>query len=101
MILIIKHGEIMVITRQHPNGGPTLKGFPIEEDANTGVLGYKVGYCSCGCAEPLLIRTVDIRAVMNKFGASMDEYDTALYKLKRKEPLRDRIIKFLGGKTDI
>lgn len=90
----------MVLTRQNPNGGPALKGFPIEEDPSTGVLGYKVGYCTCGCKEPLLIRTIDVRQVVDKFGLSLDEYDTSLFKLKRKEPLRDRIIKFLGGKID-
>ena len=92
----------MLITRQNPKGGPTLRGFPIEEDDDTGVLGYKVGYCPCGCGKPLLIRTLDVRAVMEKFGYSMDQYDSALFKLKRKysTPLRERIIKFLGGKVE-
>lgn len=74
----------MVITRQNGNGGPALKGFPIEEDPDTGILGYKVGYCPCPCNKPLLIRTVDVRQVMDKFGMSIDEYDTAFFKIKQK-----------------
>lgn len=98
MLVIIKRGNFMVITRQNPKGGPALKGFPIEEDPDTGVLGYKVGYCKHG--DPLLIRTLDVRKVMEKFGKSMDDYDTALFKLKKSEPLRNRIIKFLGGRVE-
>lgn len=100
MLLIIKHGEFMILTRQNPKGGPALKGFPIEEDLDTGVLGYKIGYCSCGCDQPLLIRTVDVRQVVTKFGISLDEYDSSLFKLKSKKPLRDKIINFLGGRVD-
>lgn len=92
----------MLITKQNPNGGPALKGFPIEEDSNSGMLGYKLGYISCDCGkhETVLMRTVDTRQIVNKFGMSLDEYDQNLLKLKPKEPLRDRIIRFLGGKTE-
>jgi hypothetical protein len=102
MLIILKKGEIMLLTRQNPSGGPSLKGYPIEADPDTDVLGYKVGYCGCGCKKPILIRTLDVRQVLEKFGYSLDQYDTSFFKLKRKykDPLRNRIIKFLGGKVD-
>jgi hypothetical protein len=103
MIAVIKKGQIMLITKQNPNGGPALKGFPIEEDSDTGMLGYKLGYVKCGgCdkTETVLMRTVDTRQIVNKFGMSLDEYDQNLLKLKPKEPLRDRIIRFLGGRVE-
>ncbi len=104
MILIIKKGEFMLITKQNPNGGQPLKGFPIEEDGESGMLGYKLGYirmdCVCGkmLHDQVLMRTVDTRQIVNKFGMSLDEYDQNLLKLKPKESLSHRIIKFLGGK---
>lgn len=102
MILVIKKGEIVIISKQNPNGGPTLKGFPIEEDPDSGMLGYKLGYiaCQCGRQDSVLMRTVDCRQIVNKFGMSLDEYDRSLLKLKPKEPIRNRLIKFLGGKVD-
>ncbi len=97
MLLVINQkGEIMLITRQHPKGGPPLKGFPLDEDPDTGVLGYKIGYCPHG--DPLLIRTVDVNAVMSKFGRSIDEYSSWFSKLKHRTPLKHRLIKLLGGK---
>lgn len=92
----------MIITRQNPNGGPALRGFPIEEDPDSGVLGFKLGYvqCECGKHKTLLIRTTDIRQVIQKFGFSIDEYDTALFKLKKKRPWRHRIVELFGGKID-
>ena len=96
----------MLITKQNPNGGPALKGFPIAEDTESGMLGYKVGYldfnCECGkhVYDQVLMRTVDTRQIVNKFGMSLDEYDRHLLKLKPKDSLRVRIIRFLGGKVD-
>lgn len=96
----------MLVTKQNPNGGPALKGFPIEEDGESGMLGYKIGYvsmdCECGKAlhDQVLMRTVDTRQIVNKFGMSLDEYDQNLLRLKPKEPLRARIIKFLGGRVE-
>lgn len=104
MILIIKKGEIMLITKQNPNGGPPLREFPIEEDGDSGMLGYKLGYisltCKCGndLHDQVLMRIVDTRQIVNKFGMSLDEYDTRVLKLKPKEPITHRIIKFFGGK---
>lgn len=90
----------MVITKQNQNGGPTLKGFPIEEDPTTGLLGYKIGFCPCGCNEPLYMRSVDVRQIVNKFGLTLGEYDQMLLKIKPKEPLKHKVIRFLGGKVD-
>ncbi len=97
MLLIIKDGKFMILTRQNPKGGPALKGYPLAEDPETGMLGHKVGYCPHG--EPLLIRTVDARDIANKFGASLYEYERWYTKLKPKTPLREKIIKLLGGKV--
>lgn len=104
MILIIKKGEIMLITKQNPNGGPPLRGFPIREDGESGMLGYGLGYitftCECGQSkhDEVLMRTVDTRQIVNKFGVSLDEYDQSLLRLKPKEPFTHRIIRFFGGK---
>lgn len=94
-MLIIKDKQFMVITRQNPNGGPALKGYPIEEDPQSGVLGYKIGYCPCSCQEALYIRTVDVRQVVDKFGLSMELYDKLF---RKKESVRNRLIRLLGGK---
>lgn len=104
MILIIRKGKIVLITKQNPKGGPALRGFPIREDADSGVLGYGIGYitlnCECGKStyDEVLMRTVDTRQIVNKFGVSLDEYDQSLLKLKPKEPWQHRLIRFFGGK---
>jgi len=94
MMIISKKGEIVIITKQNPNGGPVLKGFPIEVDPDSGVLGYKVGYagCDCGRHKTFFIRTVDVQQIVNKFGLSLDAYDKVVDSLKPKEPF----IKKLG-----
>ena len=100
MLLVINEkGEFMILSRQHPKGGPVLKGYPLEEDPATGVLGHKVGYCPCGCMEPLLIRTVDLREVVAKFGRSLEEHERWYKRLKPKTPLKHRMIRFLGGRV--
>lgn len=92
MLLIIKNGEFMIVTKQNPNGGPMLKMYPIDEDPETGVLGYKVGYCPCGCNQPLLLRTVDVRDIVNRFGWSLTEYEAAIKKLKPKVSFRKKLM---------
>lgn len=102
MLLIAEKGQIMVITKQNPNGGPMLKVYRIEEDPNTGVVGYKLGYCPCG--EPLLLRMIDVRAIVAKFGWSMQEYDEFWNKQRPRDPIMQRlrmgIIRVLGGKVE-
>lgn len=88
---LIKGEFNMLITRQNLNGGPKLKTCPLVYDESTGSLMHKVGYCN-GCNEPLGIRTVDLKEVMEVFGLSFGQN----YKLS----LRERVIKFLGGKID-
>lgn len=85
----------MFITRQHPSGARPLKGYPIDADPQTGKLGYKVGYCPCGCKEPLFIRTIELREVLNYFGYSEESHQK-----KRLSPItkiKKRIINALGG----
>ena len=89
----------MLVTRQNPKGGPELKGYPIEEDPATGMLGYKLGYCGCGCGEPLYMRTLDVRHIVSKFGFSLEEYEELFKKIRPRKPLRHKIINFLGGKV--
>lgn len=92
MLLIIKEGEFMIVTKQNPAGGPTLKSYPIKEDPDTGTLGYQIGYCSCGCGKPIMLRTIDVRDIVNKFGFSLIEYEAALKKLKPKVPFRKKLV---------
>lgn len=102
-LTINKKGYPVLITRQNPNGGPALKGFPLEEDPQSGVWGYKLGYyiCSCGCnsGEMVLIRRIDAAAVVAHFGISEEEYARIKKKIGDKVPLRHKIIKLLGGKV--
>jgi hypothetical protein len=101
MILIIKDKDMVMLTRANQNGGRPLSGYPITEDPATGMWGYKLGYCDCGCNEPILMRTVDARAVVTHFGIAEEEYEEWKTKIirKPKRPLRVKIIEFLGGKT--
>jgi len=66
----------MFITRKHPKVGASLKTYPIAEDPQSGLLGYKIGYteCPCGHCEPILIRTIDVREIVDKFGVSEHIY---------------------------
>lgn len=95
----------MLITRQNPLGGPKLKddSFPLTQE--NGMLGYKIGYmgkCShCGksTGEPILIRTVDIGLVMERFASSMNVSHSFLNKLtpKPKVPFKQWLyIKMFG-----
>ena len=79
----------MLITRQNLNGGPKLKSCPLVIDENSGTLMHKLGYCA-NCNEPLGIRTVDLKEVLEVFGFGEG------YKLS----LRERVIKLLGGKIE-
>ena len=104
MIVIIKKSVIMIITKQNPSGGPALKAYTIQEDPETGLYGYPIGYCPCGCKERLLIRTLDMREICNKFGWSLTEYEETQEEVKRRLaprlPLRHRMIKWLGGSVE-
>ena len=100
LLTINEKGDIVLLTRQHPKGGPVLKGYPLMEDPETGMWGYKVGYCPCGCGQPLLIRTVDVRDIVNRFGTTLEEYKRWTAKLKPKTPLKHRMIRFLGGRVE-
>lgn len=96
MLLIINEkGEIVIITKQNPRGGPEIKSYRLSEDPNTGVLGYKIGYCPCGCGEPLLIRTLDLREIIAHFGFSMEDYDKMMKKYRPKVRITERLIKAL------
>lgn len=91
----------MLLTRANPGGGRPLQGYPMYEDEETGLWGYKLGYCDCGCNKPIGIRTIDIRQVMCHFGVSMEEYEEWKNQIikKPRRPLRIKIIEFLGGKV--
>jgi len=99
MLLTIKKEKFMIITRANPSGGRPLRGYPLCEDPDTGLLGYKVGYCGCGCDQPLLIRTVDVRQIVDKFGGGLSDYQRWYDKLKPKQSLKHLIIKALGGRV--
>ena len=95
----------MFITKANPKGGRPLTCFPISEDPKTGFLGYKIGYCQCGCNEPLLIRTIDLREIVDRFAVSQEIYDI-LYAKKEfgisvfKRQVREKLIKLLGGSVN-
>jgi hypothetical protein len=100
MLLIINEkGDLVIITRQNPKGGPALKSYTIAEDPDSGTLGYRIGYCDCGCQRPLFIRTLEIREMLEIFGYAVDRYDSVFARLKPKVSIRHRIIKMLGGKV--
>ena len=99
MLLVInERKELMVISRQHPNGGQPLKGFPIQVDPETGLLGYKLGNtnCECGRTESLYIRTVDLGDCLKHFGISLAEYQNMVDNFKPKTSVKDRIGLLLG-----
>lgn len=104
MLLVIKKGKIMLITKQNPKGGPELKVHTIQLDESTGVYGYPLGYCPCGCGERLLVRTLDMREMVDKFGWSLTEHEETMAEVKRrlapKLPFHLRLAKLLGGKVD-
>jgi hypothetical protein len=85
----------MFITRQHPSGARPLKAYPIDTEPRSGKLGYKIGYCMCGCKEPLFIRTIELREVLEYFGEINNSYYNKKLSLTTK--LKSRIIKMLGG----
>lgn len=83
----------MLISRANMKGGRPLRGFPFDEDPKTGLLGYKVGYCS-GCNEPIMIRSVELRDVVDHFGRIVDDREN------KKVSLREWLVKKLGGRLD-
>lgn len=83
----------MIVTRANLNGGRPLRGYPLTEDQRTGFLGYKLGYCS-GCNEPVSIRTVDIKDVVNHFGLVIEE------KEGDRISFRQKVILWLGGRIE-
>ena len=83
----------MIISRANLQGGRPLRGYPLEEDPKTGMYGYKVGYCS-GCNEPVMIRTIELRGVVEHFGRIVDD------RLTKRVSLKHRLITWLGGKIE-
>lgn len=90
-MLLTRHH--MLVSRANLNGGRPLKGYPYDEDPETGLLGFKLGYCS-GCNEPIMIRSVDVREVVKHFGDIVD------YEPPRRLSLKKRIILWLGGRVE-
>lgn len=78
----------MIITRKNKIGGRPLSGYPFEEDPDTGYLGRKVGYCG-GCNHPLLIRTIDLKEVLDTLGEGINK--------PARIPFKHKLIKYLGG----
>jgi hypothetical protein len=81
----------MLLTRKNAKGGAPLKSYTLDEDPRTGCLGLKFGYCE-GCNEPIFIRTVEMRDVISQFGYSLSMKS-------RREPIKHKLIKFLGGRV--
>lgn len=91
----------MLVTKKNMLGGRELTKFHIEEE--NGVWGYKVGYCSCGCNEPLLIRTIDLKDIVDQFGISLEAYNymkEAFKKFRPRVTVRQRMINFLSKSVD-
>lgn len=86
----------MMISRKNLRGGRRLEGFPLVEEQ--GLLGYKVGYCE-GCNEPIVIRTIDVREVVDNFGVSDDVYRRSFNLFKDRQPMKHRVIHWLGGEV--
>lgn len=90
----------MFLTRQNQNGGRGLTKFHVEEEKGT--WGYKIGYCPCGCNEQILIRTVDLRDVVDQFGMSLEAYNYLTRTFKGFEPktsIRQKLINVLSKKS--
>lgn len=81
----------MIVTRKNALGGRPISKFPIGVDPDTGYYGYKIGYCTCGCNNPLYFRSIDVAEIIGYFGIK-----------DRGEPVgrrvRDKLIRLLGGK---
>lgn len=82
----------MFITTQHPRGAKKLSFKTLHPDTLTNKLGYKIGYCSCGCDESLLISISDIHDVLNEWG-----YINAQKEPKYIQKIKEKIILNLGG----
>ncbi len=93
---IIKTKKINTfITRQHPRGARPLTGYPIDTEPQSGKLGYKIGYRTCGCKEPLFIRTLELNEVLEYFGYSQESHERV--RVSPITKIKKRIIKALGG----
>ena len=86
----------MLITRKNLRAGRPLQGFPLIGER--GLLGYKVGYCE-GCNEPIVIRTIDVREIVDNFGVSDDFYKHSFHLFGHREPIKHRVIRWLGGEV--
>ncbi len=90
----------MLLVRQNPKGGWPLKGYPLDADPETGSMGYKVGYCSCGCKQPILIRLGDLRDIVDEFGLSAGlcvQEEPKQWLVSPIPALKKRIVESLGG----
>lgn len=93
MVLNKTTAETMLVTRANKKGGRPLTGFPIGKDPETDCIGYKLGYCS-GCNNPLLLKLGDVHEIIGYFGDPND------WQVINKLSIRQRLIKWLGGKVD-
>lgn len=85
----------MLITTQHPNGAPKLQFHGLYRDQESNILGYKIGYCPCGCLEPLVIRMSDIYEILDKWHYIVThQRESVITKIKKNLVLK------LGGKVE-
>lgn len=90
----------MFLARQNPKGARPLQGYPLDEDSETGQWGYKIGYCTCGCKQPILIRTTDLSDVVDAFGLSANytlREESKPWLVSPIPALKKKIVESLGG----
>lgn len=95
MLVIIKRGHVMLVTRQNPNGGPHLKGYPVAKDLDTDRMGYQLGYCPHG--DKIVMPFSEVSRVVNEFSWTVEKYEGFWSKLVPKTSLKHRLIKWMGG----
>lgn len=86
----------MLLTRKHPKAGRRLVegSYTVEEDRDTGHLGYRLGYCP-KCAEKILLSMREARLVANQFAYYDNRYQQLVKKIKPKIPIRLLIARWL------
>lgn len=92
----------MAILRANPNGGRPLKpgSFPLVVGKD-GRMGYKLGWCDCGCKEEIVIALGDWSDFSEGINESQQKAFSIIESLKPKRTLREWLIEKLGGYSSI
>ncbi len=85
----------MLMTTSHPKGAKRLSFTSLDWDTQTGCMGYKIGYCNCGCEESVVLAMSDVMDILQAWGYAIRYPNKPII-----QRIKNALIQKLGGKVE-